>query len=181
LTTPRLFYRAHQFWLALSAKPDPAGLEAARGVLTLVQMALFIAMPPSEQRHALKVLQKLLRQGESHPDLLVAALLHDVGKQRHPLHLLERVVIVLGQKLFPQKARHWGAEPPDGLHSLPAWQRPFVVAAQHPAWGAQMACEAGVSRLGQALIRRHQEQAGGDSRTLEDILLSKLQAVDDES
>jgi hypothetical protein len=177
----RLFYRVHQFWLALSAKPNPAGLELARGVLTPAQMELFIAMPPNEQAHALNVLQKLLGQGESHPDLLAAALLHDVGKQTHPLHPLERAVIVLGQKLFPHKLKQLGAEPLSGLHSLPAWQRSFVVAAQHPAWGAQMARDAGVSELGQALISRHQEKPSKNPLTVEDTLLLKLQAVDNES
>jgi hypothetical protein len=66
-------------------------------------------MQESEQAHALRVLHALLEQGEEHPDLSVAALLHDVGKSRFPLKLWERVLIVLGQAFFPERAARWGA------------------------------------------------------------------------
>lgn len=174
-------YRARQFWLALNGEPDSAHLTRAQSVLSPAQMALFARMQPSEQAHALSVMDKLLAQGEQHPDLLVAALLHDVGKQRYPLRPWERVMIVLGKVIFPQLTRRWRASVDTDLDSLPVYQRPFVVAGQHPAWGAAMAKDAGVSPLALALIQNHQEPVPAASESLADSLLRKLQAVDDES
>jgi hypothetical protein len=55
------------------------------------------------------------------------------------------------------------------------------VAVQHAEWGAALALEAGVSPLAAALIRRHQQPAPAGSALQEDILLCKLQAVDNNS
>jgi hypothetical protein len=54
-------------------------------------------------------------------------------------------------------------------------------------WGAEMAEQAGASKLAAALIRRHQEKVGTTPGTsaqggsLEERLLVKLQFVDNES
>jgi hypothetical protein len=53
-----------------------------------------------------------------------------------------------------------------------------VVAIQHPAWGAEMAAEAGSSPLVVALIRRHQNLLQDEAVSLEDRLLGALQRVD---
>jgi hypothetical protein len=66
------------------------------------------------------------------------------------------------------------------VHS--SWQRPFIVASQHPRWGAELAIEAGVTPLTANLIRRHQEPLSPEpssSASWEDQLLWKLKAVDD--
>ncbi len=174
----RLTYRLYQFWQAVTARPSAAGLTQARQTLNPAQMALFSRLQASEQAHALEVFGRLAAQGETQPDLLVAALLHDVGKLRAPLQLWERVMIVLGQAFCPGKVEQWGAaEAPQA-----GWRRAFIVARQHPAWGAALARSAGVSPLAEALIRRHQDQlASAASESLEARLLLKLQAVDDES
>jgi len=118
--------------------------------------------------------------GEEQPDLLAAALLHDVGKSDHPLHIWERVVIVLGKAFFPGQVRRWGQGEPTG------WRRPFVVAEQHPAWGADMAAEAGASPTTATLIRHHQDLlvASGSQDTPPSpitLLLLPLQALDNEN
>jgi hypothetical protein len=64
------------------------------------------------------------------------------------------------------------------------WRRAFVVAVQHPQWGADLAAKAGASPLAVALIRRHQEQQGslGEADAgSEDSLLARLQSVDNNS
>jgi len=169
-----MFYRVRQFWHALHNKPlTPADLALARSVLSEPQMALFTRLQSSEQAHSLRVLQTLQDNGEKHPDLLVAALLHDVGKICHPLHVLERVVIVLGKQFFPNRMKQWGHAQPNG------WKRPFVVASKHPVWGATLAQEAGTSSTATHLIREHQNDLPLEhSNSLEIRLLSTLQAAD---
>jgi len=170
-------YRSRQFWSALGAtRLTASDLSPARAVLTDKQMAIFTRLQACEQIHGLRVLQTLQAQGESHPDLMTAALLHDVGKCRLPLRLWERVAIVLGRRFFPERVKHWGSATPSG------WRRPFVVAAWHPTWGAEMAREAGASPLAVYLIREHQNQlpaAVPDS--LEVHLLSLLQQADNQN
>ena len=149
----RLRYRTRQFWHYLgwaSASPD---LEKARSILNPKQMALFNQLQTTEKLHSLNVLDKLMRAGESQTDLLVAALLHDVGKVKSPLRLWERVWIVLGKVFLPHQVKAWEAGTPTSRSS---WKKPFAIAAQHPIWGAEMATEAGTSPLATALIRRHQ-------------------------
>lgn len=172
----RLCYRARQFWLALSTHPTPAELDQARAVLSVEQLVLFSRMQPGEQAHALHMLSALQAQGETDVDLLVAALLHDVGKQRCPLRVWERVAVVLMQAASPLLAQRWGELAVD---SCRGWRKPFIVAAQHSVWGAELALQAGVTVLAAALIRRHQTPAPADSNQREDTLLRKLQAVDE--
>jgi hypothetical protein len=184
----RLFYRFRQFWDALTAFPDPEELAQARQVLSPPLMELFLRLQTHEQAHGLKVFHQLRQPGQFHPDLLVAALLHDVGKSRYPLYPWERVLIVLGKAFFPLKVKTWGQSEPTG------WRRPFVIAEQHPNWGAEMALQAGASALTASLIRRHQDPLelvyerqiymnppSSIPVTLEEILLHLLQQLDDKS
>ena len=177
----RLCYRARQFWLALAARPDPAALAAAQAVLTQAQWALFRGMQPSEQAHALHILHRLQAQGETDPDLLIAALLHDAGKQRCPLHPWERAVIVLAQAAAPRLMRRWSSQAEIDPKGCTGWRKPFMVATWHAEWGAKMAQQAGASPLVVDLIRRHPVPVPPESRRSEDNLLRKLQAEDDES
>jgi len=180
MSLSRIWYRVGQFLGALHVRLEPDELEDIRQVLTSRQLALFEKLAPSEQVHAYRVFQKVREKSlppkkGAHPDLFVAALLHDIGKTRSPLRLWERVTIVLGKWLFPKKIRAWGEGSPRG------WTRPFVVAAQHPSWGAEMAGEFGISPLAQSLILYHQEPLITEPRTQEEMLLHILQTVDDES
>jgi hypothetical protein len=174
-------YRVRQVWVAVRGQPRPQDLELARSVLSPAQMALFLRMQPGEQLHSLAVLRRLEAQGMRQPDLLAAALLHDVGKSRLPLRLWERAWIVLVGALLPGSLARWGDRPYHEGQRLPAWQRPLVVACQHPEWGARMAEEAGASPLVISLIRRHQQKIPPDNNSQENRLLSMLQAVDDQN
>jgi len=173
----RTIYRARQFWAALTAAPKPADLVAVKRVLAPALMDLFRRMQASEQVHSLEVYYRLLNQGEQDDDLLIAALLHDVGKTCYPLHLWERVGIVLGKAFFPRQVKAWGKGEARG------WRRALVVAENHAAWGAAMAADAGASPRVVELIRRHQEplpeNAALTGRT--ECLLKQLQQFDDES
>ncbi|MCP4426836.1 MAG: HD domain-containing protein [Chloroflexi bacterium] len=184
----RVLYRLGQFWRIWRAQPLPdLAWEWITAVLTQPEAALFDRFSLSDRRHSYQVLRTLQLAGETHPDLLAAALLHDVGKTRAPLSIWERSLIVLASKLAPGKTAVWGQGEAQG------WKRPFVVKAQHPAWGAAMAQAAGSRPLTVALIRRHQDTLGtaasaSDLRsplsacvTEEDDLLRLLQWADDQN
>jgi hypothetical protein len=177
MSISQVWYRTRQFWLAWRAEPpSEQELAAARSVLTTEQMKLFLLLQPSEQIHALRVLQTIQLQGENDPDLQTAALFHDIGKARAPLKLWERVAIVLGKRFFPRSARSWGRGSPQG------WKRPFVVAEQHPVWSSEMAAAVGLSPIAVSLIQRHQTNEALDLATRpEDRLLSILQAADQQN
>lgn len=168
----RIRYRISQFWNAVAARPADGQLERARNVLGAALMNLFLQMQPGEQAHSLEIFESLLAQGETDPDLLAAALLHDVGKSRCPLNPAECAMVVIGCKLLPGDVKDWGRGDPQGL------KRAFVVAEQHPAWGAAMAAEAGASPLVVRLIRQHQDKLL-PSMEKRDPLLYRLQLLDD--
>jgi putative nucleotidyltransferase with HDIG domain len=168
----RVGHRTRQFWNALWGEPQPEQLDLARQRLTPAQFELFQRLQPSEMSHALAMCEHLVAQGDDDPDLLVAALLHDIGKASHPLRIWERVLIVLGQKVFPQRSTGWGLGEPQG------WRRAFVIAAQHAAWGVDMVAKVGASPLVLAMIRYHQDKVPGHFREEERELFAKLQAVD---
>jgi hypothetical protein len=134
-------------------------------------------MQPSEQTHSLQVCKELLSVTDKDHlpqqwDLLVAALLHDVGKSRRPLRAYERVMIVLGHALFPDIVNRWGGEDvkiDDDNRDVTrlTWLKIlFVVAEQHPCWGASLAAEAGVSPLTASLSRHHQNFSPSPSSEL---------------
>ena len=166
----QLAYRTRQFWNALPGLRRQVETGSLLPHLSPSQIVLFRRMQPSEQNHAYKMLQGLKASGQTDPHLLAAALLHDVGKVLFPLSLLERVVIVVGKRLFRQRAGRWSEGTPSRL------RRPFVVAAHHPDWGADLAGQAGASARTVDLIRRHQ-----DIPSIDDPLLAALQSADNEN
>lgn len=176
----RIRYRVSQFWKALFISPTQEQLAQARLVLSPALYELFLKMQPGEQAHSLDIFERLLTQGETNPDLLTAALLHDVGKIRHPLQVWERALVVMGNALFPGKVRQWGMAQPTG------WKRAFVVAEHHAAWGAEIVAGAGAAPAMIEIIRCHQDKLpalplSDQSPPLDENLLYRLQILDDES
>jgi len=168
----RAVYRARQFFRALTAPLAGVDLGEAGRVLTPKQRALFLSMPPADQRHGLEVYRALQARGEMSPDLLAAALLHDVGKTAAPLPLWARAAVVLLERFAPHLLERLGREGAGG------WRRSFAVYRCHAAIGAELVAQAGGSPLTAALIRRHHEppgQPGGE----EERLLALLQEVDE--
>jgi hypothetical protein len=169
----RLAYRLRQFQRAWRSTPSAAELHQARQLLGPNLWPLFQQMQPGEQAHSLDVLRKVAARGITDPDLLIAALLHDVGKTRSPLTVWDRSWIVLAKKLLPQAVKTWGEGTPTGLRRI------FVVAEQHPAWGAELAAAAGATPRCVAIIRHHQSPPDPTSPLAEPLRI--LQAADDES
>jgi hypothetical protein len=171
----RLAYRSRQFWNAVFTPPRQVPGELLAPHLTPALCELFWQMQPSEQAHALKVMQRLQAAGQTDPDLLAAALLHDVGKSLAPLSVWERVGIVLFKRFrfgFEKDGRRPGGR---GL------RRALRVAAGHPAWGADLAAEAGAGERTVELIRRHQDSFTSRPGSPLDELLRALQSADDEN
>jgi hypothetical protein len=184
MNASQIFYRVRQFWQALGKKPTNHDLELVKLVLTPSELLLFQRMDRGEQIHSIRVLRSLLEKGEHHPDLLKAALLHDVGKSCFPLHLWERVIIVLAKAIIPGWVERWGSKPVNIGQEVESWRRGFIVSEQHADWGAQMTAEVDASALVVKLIRHHQGKLPEDEITdhyLEQCLLRALRATDEES
>ncbi len=167
-------YRVRQGLHALGALVRPVNDAQAAEILAPELYALYRRMRRSERQHSLRVLRDLLAEGHTQPDLLAAALLHDVGKTQGRFSLPEKVVVVLVRALAPGLFQRWGS-----AESARGWRQPFAVSVQHPAWGAEMAAAAGASPLLVELIRRHADPLPVPPKTEADRLLRWLQAVDD--
>ncbi len=169
-------YRLWQFWQIVRAKPlTTAALAEVTAVLTPNEQQLFRRLSANDQWHSVRVLRLVQAAGGKEPALQKAALLHDVGKTEVRLTLVDRMVIVLGGVLWPGKVADWGNDAARG------WRRPFVVKAQHPAWGAEMAAAVGCDALTVSLIRRHQDTLADVQEPKLHELLRILQWADDQS
>jgi HD domain len=113
---------------------------------------LFSGMSLYEQPHALCVCDRVTNAGDSDPDLIAAALLHDVGKRRRDSQFstLDRVLVVLISRT--------------GLHTrntrfqyLPRTVRQTLIASElHAEVGADLVRQHGGSARLCWLIAQHQ-------------------------
>lgn len=170
-----LHYRTLQFLRTIFDKPNQADLKFAHEHLSASLQPLFSRMSPSDQAHSIRVCRWLLEQGCTDPDLLTAALLHDVGKCVVTPRIWERVLVVLANQIAPRRVLRWSEAEARG------WKRPFVIAHKHPDWGAELVAAYGGTAATVQLIQNHQAQP---SQLPADQLrgdLSLLQAADSAS
>lgn len=168
-------YRATQFFRALSAKSHKVDHALIDNHLSPTLAQCFYRLNRADQAHAVRVLQYLVQQGEVDPNLLSAALLHDIGKLRAQPRLAGRILVVLTNWLFPNLAVKWSSGNPSGL------RRPFVIAKQHANWGADILKEAGAPQTVVELVRRHHDPPLTVAQTEVDRLLERLQRADSEN
>jgi putative nucleotidyltransferase with HDIG domain len=167
-------YRVRQFVRAVGAwlRPDDAG--QVGNYLPAEALKLFMAMPRYDRQHALRVYRLLQEDGHSNPDLLAAALLHDVGKTRPgngSVRLWHRVSIVLADAFSSGLLQRVASE------QAGSWRQPFYVQLHHATIGAELAREAGCSRRTVDLIRYHENAA----TQADDPLLPLLRSADGQS
>lgn len=162
----RVWYRVAQFFTTFRTSFRPVDVAYAARHLDPALLCLFRRMSRAEQHHGVAICRMLEAQERVESDLLIAALLHDVGKIQAPPRLWDRVIAVLGEYFAPQQAARWSLGAPRGL------RRGFVVRRMHPEWGAVLAEQAGAPPRATALIRQHHDPAG------DDVELAALQAAD---
>jgi hypothetical protein len=194
-------YRVRQFIQAAGARIRPAEVDAALLDRYLPPLAvdLFRAMPNQDRQHALNVFRALQQEGYDDPDLLAAALLHDVGKSvpqgdkgvspaGKSVPHRDKGMSPVGKGVPPRGGpRLWhrvaavlmrafwpGLLERLGQEERDGWRRPFYIQQHHPALGAELARKADCSPITVGLICRHEDPPHqGD-----DPLLAALQAAD---
>jgi hypothetical protein len=153
LAVDRRLHRAWQFARAVCARPDAAIDLRLRRLLGNVQYwSLIDRLAPYDRAHHLRVYDLLVHGGESDPDLLLAALLHDCGKAdaRGRVRLGHRVAVVVLRSLAPdvlKRLDHDGL--PGPLHGV-------YLGEHHARLGAALAARAGAPRNVCNLIANHE-------------------------
>jgi hypothetical protein len=166
-------YRVGQFLRSVFPRISPSESGLVHQVLSPELTGLFFQMNKADQLHSLHVLQALRRNGQDDPDLLAAALLHDIGKIHAPLNPLQRAIVVLANLVAPDLVNKMGRD-----ENLGGFWKPFITAVQHPHWGAELIEQHGGSQRLTDLVRHHQEPPG--SAIPDDVkpLLALLQQAD---
>jgi hypothetical protein len=162
-----LGHRVGQFIGHLTARVDPAEEARARHLLPEAAWPLFAAMLTADRRHALNVASHLLAAGHTDPDLLAAAMLHDVAKGRR-MRLWHRIAGVLLAAIAPRLLAKLAS--PDER----SWRHPFHLYLHHAALSAEAALRAGCSQRTVDLIR-------GTSEPPDAQLLAALRRADEAS
>lgn len=97
-------YRVGQFIRGFRTAVDPHEARQISALLSEAELQLFLTMRPRDRRHAVETMRHAARIAADHgatpsDDLLVAALLHDVGKGQ--LRVEDRVLYVILRALSP--------------------------------------------------------------------------------
>lgn len=158
----------------LFAFAQPVDRALAAEYLSPELLALFDRMKRGERLHSLNVLRDVMAQGPTPRELAIAALLHDVGKSRHPLRTWQKTCAVIVRALFPKLARRWQLSEGGRF-----WQRPFIVTSRHPEWSADMLAEAGAPEGAVWLAAHHNDDPALWAGQPYAEFLRRLQEADD--
>ena len=168
-----IWYRVRQFGRALTARVGPEEQALVARILPAPAADLFYRLPRQDQRHGLDVLHALRQRGENAPELLAAALLHDVAKAEG-VRIWHRIATVLLRALCPGWLDRLASPDPA------RWRYPFWLQLHHPQRGAELAAAAGCAPATLELIRHHQRTERTDLPPPLDRWLAALRAVDNE-
>lgn len=137
-------------WLA---RPDDVWAAAH---LNEAEVQLFMQLPAQERAHGVEVAKRLLTMNkDARPELLRAALLHDVGKLGTPQFVLWRVLT----HLLPEA----GYQPQPRLAGLAGARQ---ARTHHAAYGADLIRASGGSEEVAQLVERHHNPGGSQELQL---------------
>ena len=156
----RRFFRGFRGTLT----PDEA--QTVEELLGPEELRCFRALQGREQRHAVDVLSHLQAHGAPSCDLLVAALLHNVGKGR--VRLYERVAYTLLAMFAPRLLTRVALPDARGFRGAMAAQR------DHPALGAEALAAIGVRPRVIELVRGHHDASVGGDEELAALIEADL-------
>ncbi len=145
-TLSRVRYRVQQYTKGLVARVRPEEAATVREMLSPTELALFLGMQRRDQRHSLDLFHALFAGGASR-DSLVAALLHDVGKDE--LRDWQRVAFVLLEAVRPGLGRRLEAE------SGPPWRTGLWRLRHHARLGAERLAAAGCAPRVVEIVAAH--------------------------
>lgn len=140
--------------LGFVAPLSPTEQQEVAAHLPASALLLFASMTPADQRHSLRVCRGVQARGLHDPDILSAALLHDVGKAEGRVPFWTRPVIVLSKRLAPRLLPRLTCYPVEDQR-LPGWRRALSYAWWHAEVGADLAAEAGLNVRVAHYIRLH--------------------------
>jgi hypothetical protein len=155
-----------RFFRGFRGSLTPEEARTVEALLRPEELRCFRALQSREQRHAVDVMRHLRTHRSPSDDLLVAALLHNVGKG--PLHLYERVAYTL-LAMFTPRLLHRVAQP-DGR----GFRRAMAAQRDHPARGAEVLAAIGVRPRVLELVRGHHDASAGGDDELEALIEADL-------
>jgi hypothetical protein len=159
-------HRLRQGLTALRPAPPLHRDAILSDLLTDEQAAAFRRLQLFDQAHLCRVYEVLRSWGEEDPDLLVASLLHDLGKvgERGTVRLPHRVARVLLSRTSPRTLARLARLPPA------RWRAGFALAVHHPVLGARRAAELGCSDRTCWLIAHHEDDPPPDDDQLRRLI-----------
>jgi len=171
--------RVEQFLTAIMAKISTEDMDFIARHLNVKEALLFWKMSLPDQRHALNVTYTAvaIATGRSDIDksaLFKAALLHDVGRARGDLSIIDKVITVFLDKYNSDKARDWSRFGRGG--KLDNIRHALFIYYNHPAIGAALLKECGACDKVINLVQSHHlDEVPGDP--LELIILRQADSL----
>lgn len=176
-----MLYRLRQFWSGWRATVHQQELADALAYLPAEAGVHFRQLPADAQRHSLNVWQTLQQRGPVADDLVVAALLHDIGKLAADragvrITLWVRGPLVLLERFAPHYVTQLAS-----ADEAQGWRYLLYVYQMHPSIGAAWAKRWGCTPLTCWLIEHHQDELTAEPNNEAEQLLCLLQKADDEN
>jgi hypothetical protein len=161
--------RIHQGLLALRPRPEPDEAALLDRWLSREQRAAFMALPIHDRAHLVRVARTLVASGTATDDLVVAGLLHDIGKVdgKHHIRLIDRALKVCLEQVAPRLLDRLAGQ----TRRVPLCSG-LVLAVHHPEIGSERARLLGCTERTCWLIKNH------DNLALADPDLQRLIDVD---
>ncbi len=166
-------YRIQQFFKSLFVTKAMVDMEFVREHLTSAQEGVFLRMQAYDRYHSVLFAKTLITNVyRVQEDLIVAALLHDVGKSRYPINSFHRMGAVVARKFAPALMEK------EDNQEVTFLNRTVLVSNHHAEWSEEMARIAGVSELTAWIIAHHEDETLDESHPWHDFLATFIKYDD---